>query len=106
MDTPTTQNPDTREGLESWLSIKIHRIPVEILHLTEPECKKLHLTKEDFGRAFTLNQLWGLPTRQEVLRPSKPRLSLYSTKNEPGSTIGSQTSLSSHLLPGGVRGYL
>jgi hypothetical protein len=27
-----------------------------------------------------LELLWGLPTSQEVLRPSKPRLSLYSTR--------------------------
>jgi hypothetical protein len=43
----------------------------------------------DSGRAFTLELLRGLPTSQEVLRPSEPHLSLYSTKNELGSTIGS-----------------
>jgi hypothetical protein len=33
--------------------------------------------------------LQGLPTSREVLQPSEPRLSLYSTKNELGNTIGS-----------------
>jgi hypothetical protein len=31
----------------------------------------------------------GLPTSREVLWPSEPRFSLYSTKKELGSTIGS-----------------
>jgi hypothetical protein len=45
----------------------------------------------DSGGAFALELLGGLPTSQEVLRPLEPHLSLslYSTKNELGSTIGS-----------------
>jgi hypothetical protein len=37
----TSQNPDTPEGLESQLSIGIHRIPVELLLSTELELEKL-----------------------------------------------------------------
>jgi hypothetical protein len=47
-----------------------------------------------------LELLWALLTSQEVLRPSEPRLSVYSANNELGSTIWSQTSLSSHHLSG------
>jgi hypothetical protein len=36
-----------------------------------------------------LELLQGLPISQEVIRPSEPHLSLYPTKNELGSTIGS-----------------
>jgi hypothetical protein len=43
----------------------------------------------DSGRASVLELLGGLLTSWEVLRPSEPVLSLYSTKNELGSTIGS-----------------
>jgi hypothetical protein len=40
----------------------------------------------------------------EVLQPSKPCLSLYSTKNELEGTIGSQTSLSDLYLTEGAMG--
>jgi hypothetical protein len=43
----------------------------------------------DSGRASALELLRGLPTGQEVLWPIEPHLSLYSIKNELGSTIGS-----------------
>jgi hypothetical protein len=72
---PTSQNPDTPEGLESQLSVRIHRIPSEFLHLTELEFGKLLWTQMDFGRASTLELLRGPPTSWEVLRPSEPRLS-------------------------------
>jgi hypothetical protein len=36
---PTTQNPDGPEGLESGLSIRIHRILAELSHSTEPELR-------------------------------------------------------------------
>jgi hypothetical protein len=75
-------------------------------HSTKLELRKIHQTRMDSGRAFTLELPGGLPTSREVLQPSEPHLSLYSTKNELGSTIGSSTSLSSHLLPGGMWGYL
>jgi hypothetical protein len=42
----------------------------------------------DSDRAFTLELLRGLPTSREVLQPSEPRLSLYSTKIEFGSPLG------------------
>jgi hypothetical protein len=76
----TSQNPDTPEELESRLSVRIHRIPVELLHLTKLELRKLYRTQTDFGRAFMLELL---------LWPSEPRLCIYSTKNELGWTIGS-----------------
>jgi hypothetical protein len=89
MGIPTGQGPDTPEGLESRLSVRIHRILVELLHSTELELGKLHRLQTDSSRASTLELLQGLLTSQEVLWPSEPRLSLYSTKNELGSTIGS-----------------
>jgi hypothetical protein len=39
---PTSWDPDTPEGLESQLSVGIHRIPVELPHSTELELEKLH----------------------------------------------------------------
>jgi hypothetical protein len=85
----TTQNPDTSEGLESRLSVGIHRILVELPHLTKLELGKLHRIRIDFERASVLELLRGFATGQEVLRPSEPCLSLYSIKNELGSTVGS-----------------
>jgi hypothetical protein len=41
----------------------------------------------DSGGASALELLQGLSTSWEVLRPSEPPPSLYSTKNELGSTI-------------------
>jgi hypothetical protein len=69
---PTSQNPDTPEGLESRLSVGIHRIPAELLHLTVLELEKPHRTQMDSCRASALELLWGLLTSGEVLRPSKP----------------------------------
>jgi hypothetical protein len=40
----TRRDPDTPEGLESHLSIEIHRIPVELSHSTELELEKLYRT--------------------------------------------------------------
>jgi hypothetical protein len=71
----TSQNPDTLEGL---------RIPTELPHSTELELRKLRRTRMDFSRASALKLLRGLPTSQEVLRPSEPHLSLYSIKIEFG----------------------
>jgi hypothetical protein len=84
----TSQNPNTLEGLESRPSVRIHRISAELLHWTKLELGKLHRTQMDSGRASTLELLWGLPTSREVLRPSEPCLSLYSTKTEFGSPLG------------------
>jgi hypothetical protein len=84
--TPTSQNPNTLEGLQSQLSIGIHRIPVQLLHPTELELGKLCPTRTDSDRASALELLRGLPTRWEVLRPSKPHVSLLY-KNELRSTI-------------------
>jgi hypothetical protein len=38
----TSQNPDTPEGLESRLSVRIRKIMAELLHSTELELRKLH----------------------------------------------------------------
>jgi hypothetical protein len=42
MGIPISRDPDTPEGLESWLSIRIHRISVELPHSTGLELRKLH----------------------------------------------------------------
>jgi hypothetical protein len=39
---PTSQNLDTPEGLESRLSIRIHRILAELPHSTKLELEKLY----------------------------------------------------------------
>jgi hypothetical protein len=85
----TSQNPNTPEGLESWLTVEIHRIPAELPHSIELELGKLHRTRMNSSRASTLKLLRGLPTSWEVLWPSEPHLSLSLLyKNELGSTIG------------------
>jgi hypothetical protein len=89
MGIPISWDPDTPKGLESQLSVGICRIPTELSHTTELGPGKLHRIRTDFGRASALELLQGLPTSQEVLRPSEPCLSLYSTKNELGRTIES-----------------
>jgi hypothetical protein len=57
---PTSQDLDTSEGLESWLSIRIHRIPAKIPHLTGLELGKLCRTLTGFDRVSTLELLRGL----------------------------------------------
>jgi hypothetical protein len=102
----TSQDSSTPEGLESWFSIKIHRIPAELPHSTEVELKKLRRTQTDSGRALALELLRGLLTIREVLQPSEPHLSLYSTRTKLGSTLEAKLTLSSLFLLGGVWGYL
>jgi SRSO17 transposase len=58
----TSQNLDTREGLENLLSVRIDRIPAELPHSTEPELEKLRWTQTDSNRASMLELLCGLPT--------------------------------------------
>jgi hypothetical protein len=58
----------------------------------------------DFGRAFALELLIGLLTSREVLHPSEPHLSFYSTRTKLGSTLEAKLTLSSHFLLGGVGG--
>jgi hypothetical protein len=89
MGIPTSQNPDTPEGLESRLSIGIHRILTELPHSTEIELERRRRIRIDSSGASTLELLQGFAIGQEVLRPSEPCLSLYSIKNELGSTVGS-----------------
>jgi hypothetical protein len=76
-------------GLESQLSVKIHRILTELPHLTDLELGRLRQTRMDSGRASTLELLQGLLASREVLQLSEPRITLYSTMNELGSNIGS-----------------
>jgi hypothetical protein len=75
----TSQNLDTPEGLESWLSVRIRRILAELLHSTELELRKLHRARTDSGRASTLDLLRGLLTTWEFLWPLEPRSLSLST---------------------------
>jgi hypothetical protein len=59
---PTSQDPDIPEGLKSWLSVRIRRIPAELLHSIELELKKLCWIRMDSGRASALELLQGLST--------------------------------------------
>jgi hypothetical protein len=77
---PTCWNPNTLEGLESRLPVRIHRILAKLPHSTD--------------RASVL-ELWGwLPTGWEALQPSEPHHSpdkatlSYYTKNESFARIG------------------
>jgi hypothetical protein len=88
MGLPTSWNTDTPEGLESRLFVEILWIPAELPHSTELELGRLRRTRMDSDRASMLELLRGLLTSQDVLYPSESHLSLYSTKNELGSTIG------------------
>jgi hypothetical protein len=88
MGISTSRDPDTPEGLESWLSVGIHRILTELPHSTELELEKLRQTWMDSSRASMLKLLRGLLRGREVLWPSESRLSLYSTKIEFGSHLG------------------
>jgi hypothetical protein len=53
----TSQDPDTPERLESWISVGIHRILAELPHSTKLELRKLRRTRTNFGRAFMLELL-------------------------------------------------
>jgi hypothetical protein len=48
---------DIPEGLESQLSVGIHRIPGELLHSTKLELGNLHQTQTNSGRASALELL-------------------------------------------------
>jgi hypothetical protein len=85
MGIPTSRNPDTPEGLESRLSVGIHRILEQLPHSTELELKKLRQSQTNSSRASVLELPRGLPTSQEVLRPSESRLSFYSTRMNLGA---------------------
>jgi hypothetical protein len=69
MGTLTCWDPDTLEGLESRLSVRIHRILTELPHLTELKLRKLHRIRMDSSRTSALELLQGLPTSREVLPP-------------------------------------
>jgi hypothetical protein len=81
MGIPTNRNPDTLEGLESRLSVRIRRITIELLHWTELEPGNLRWTQTDSSRASTLELLRGLSTSREVLRPLEPHLSLSTPQD-------------------------
>jgi hypothetical protein len=55
----------------------------------------------DSGRASALELLREHLTSQKVLRPSEPRLSLYSTKIEFGSLMGGGQNLTFFTLSAG-----
>jgi hypothetical protein len=48
----TNQDPDTPEGLESRLSIGIHRILAELPHSTELELPCSSYSKEEYGGIY------------------------------------------------------
>jgi hypothetical protein len=54
--TPTSQDSNTPEGLESRFSVGIHRIPIELLHSTEWIPAKLlrssYSTRTNLGRTL------------------------------------------------------
>jgi hypothetical protein len=102
MGIPTRRDPDTPEGLESRLSVGICRILTELLHSTKLELRKLSQIQIDSGRASALELHRGLLTSREVLWPSEPHLSLYSTKIEFGSPLGGGAK--SHFLHTFYRG--
>jgi hypothetical protein len=45
MGLPTSRNPDTPEGLECRMSVRIHRIPAELLQSIELELQNLRRTR-------------------------------------------------------------
>jgi hypothetical protein len=81
----TIQNPDIPEGLERRFSVRIHIITAELPHSTELELRKLHQTETNSDAAFMLELLRGHPTSWEVLWPSEPYISLYSTRMNLGA---------------------
>jgi hypothetical protein len=85
---PASWNLDTIEGLESRLSIRIHRILAELLHLTELELEKLRRirTQELLCSSYSKDSR---QARKSYSPQKLTSLSLYSTKNELRSTIGS-----------------
>jgi hypothetical protein len=83
-----SQNPDTPEGLESWLFVRIHRVLAELPHSTELELGKLYQTRMYSSRASSLEILRRLPMSQEVHQTSEPHLCLYSMEIEFGSPLG------------------
>jgi hypothetical protein len=103
---PTSQDPDTPEGLESRLSVIICRIPIEVLHSTELELRKLRRTQMDPSRASALELHRGLLPSRAVLQPLESRISLYSTKIEFGSTLGGAKPHFLHNFARGAWGYL
>jgi hypothetical protein len=50
----TSRDPNTIEGLESRLSVGIHKIPAELPHSNELELRKLGRIWMDSGRASVL----------------------------------------------------
>jgi hypothetical protein len=53
----TSRDTDTPEGLESWLSVRIRRIPTELPRTTELELGKLRQIQMDSDRASALELL-------------------------------------------------
>jgi hypothetical protein len=48
MGIPTSRNPNTSEGLENWLSVRIHRILAELPHSIEPEWIPVELLRSSY----------------------------------------------------------
>jgi hypothetical protein len=58
-----SRDPDTPDWLESWLSVWIHRIPVELLHLTDLELKRLS-NPNRFRQSFRARAIPRTPDKQ------------------------------------------
>jgi hypothetical protein len=80
----TRQNPDTPEGLESRLSVRIHRILVELPHSTELELKKLRWTQTDSIWDSMLELLWGLQQAEKSSGHQNPA----SLSTQPWMNLG------------------
>jgi hypothetical protein len=89
MGIPTSRDHNTPEGLESQLSVRIHRILAELPKLDQTRAQKTPLNPNGFQQSFcaratprTPNKLGSLPAL--ITSP----LTLYSTKIEFGSPLG------------------
>jgi hypothetical protein len=49
---PTSRNPDTLDGLEGWLSVKIRRISVELPHSNQTRARKTLSNSNGFQQSF------------------------------------------------------
>jgi hypothetical protein len=81
----TSHNPDTPEGLESWLSVGIRRIPPELPHSTELEPKSPS-NPNGFRQSFHAQATLRAPDKPGSPPALKTSLlSLYSTRMNLGA---------------------
>jgi hypothetical protein len=80
MGIPTSQNPNTPEGLESRLSVRIRIIPSELPHSTELELGKLHRSRTGSGKVLRLS--YSEDSRQARKSSGHQNLTSLSTLQE------------------------